>query len=462
VLRKVLLVNPPGTAQDGFSNPPLGLLYLAGTLLKRGLEVRVVDGCLDGFDGIRDVVKKWCPGIVGITCLTPGRNRALEVARLVKECGSSTKVVLGGAHPTIMYRQLLEHHGHVDAVVLGEGEMSLLEIAQGRDLAEIDGIAFRRDAQIVKTRQRKYVEDLDQIPFPAWALIDIKRYSARGEGIVNGIDLSIEPRVSVIFSRGCVGHCDFCSTWWIWRGWRHRSASNMADELELLREQYGLKHFCFADDALTIDRQATIDLCDEIRARSLKIAFFATTRTDCVDEEVLHKLKEAGCYQVSFGIETGSPELLRRMNKENDIENSERAIALSRKVGLRVSALLIVGNVGETAESVKETVGFLKRTRPDEIGCVGGLWVLPGTKVYRECRRSGLVDDEFWLGDAPYKLYTREHSVAKLERFRQEILCWDSPSGLSYAKVWGNRIRRIATDPVGTAKRVVHRMRNLA
>jgi len=420
-MKKVLLVNPHGTKQDGFSNPPLGLLYIAGMLLRHGVDVQVVDGCLDGREGIVRALREYHPHWVGITCLTPGRKKAIEVARLAKEMDAEIKVMIGGAHPTIMYKQMLENYPCIDYLVLGEGEYSCLELVEGIDPSKIKGIAYRHAGEIIKTPPRKNEQNLDYIPFPAWHLLDVRRYGARGEGIFRGIDLAREPRISVIFSRGCTGHCDFCSTWWIWKGWRHRSAKNMADELQCLYQDHGVRHFCFADDAMTIDRQATIDLCDEIVKRQLKIAFHITTRTDCVDAGMLRKLKEAGCYQIAFGIETGSAALLDQMGKENDTETAAKAIGLCRQVGIRVTALLIVGNVGENDESLRETHRFLVRTQPDEIGTVGGLWILPGTKLYQQSRQKGLIDDDFWLGDEPYMTYTENYSIEQLARIQQEM-----------------------------------------
>jgi len=131
----------------------------------------------------------------------------------------------------------------------------------------------------------------------------------------------------------------------------------MVDELQLLHDSQGIRHFCFADDALTIDREATIGLCDEILSRGLKIAFHATTRTDCVDEEVLAKLAAAGCYGISYGIETGSEALLEEMNKENDIENSVRAMRLTRAAGIQSTALIIAGNIGSARRLNYSVVG---------------------------------------------------------------------------------------------------------
>jgi anaerobic magnesium-protoporphyrin IX monomethyl ester cyclase len=420
-MKRILLVNPHETEQSGFTNPPLGILYIAGTLLKHGFDVKVVDGCLEGKIAILEAIDEFKPELVGITCLTPGRKKALEVAQMVKAFDQEIPVVLGGVHPTIMHSQMIENYSFIDYLVLGEGEQTFLEIAQGKEPSLINGLVYRENGKEVKTPARKYVENLDDLPFPAWHLLNLSRYPGWGEGKHKGIVLRDSPRISVIFSRGCSGKCDFCSTWWIWKGWRHRSAKNMTDELEMLYQDYGVRHFCFADDAMTVDRQATIELCDEIIRRNLIIAFHVTTRTDYVDEEMLLKLKQAGCYMVAFGIETGSPRLLKDMGKENDVENSIRAISLCKKINLPVTALVIVGNVGETEETVRETSYLLKKAKPDVVGCAGALWVFPGTRLYQNCRRMGFIDDDFWLGDEPYMIYTMEHSQETLKDFVQMI-----------------------------------------
>lgn len=427
-MKRILLINPHGTTQDGYTNPPLGLLYLAGTLLKEGYTVRVLDACLEGQAAIEKVLVEFRPELVGITCLTPKRKRALEVAALVRKYDKSICIVLGGAHPTIMYRQLLEHYDCVDVVVRGEGERTLLEIVRGEPLETIAGIAYRDGQEINKTVERQNIANLDEIPFPAWDKIDITQYRPWGKGKYRGIDLSRVPRVSVIFSRGCKGRCDFCSTWWVWKGWRHRSPTNMADELEWLYRDFGVRHFCFADDAFSVDREATVGLCDEIIKRRMNIAFFATTRTDCVDEELLRKMMEAGCYEVSYGIETGSQQLLDSMTKESKIETAAAAIRMTKKVGLKATALMIVGNVGETEQSVQETLAFLKRTKPDQVASAGGLWVLPGTQVYQYCKAHGFIDDDFWLSDEPYKVYTMEHSAKSLARMCETIYSYSLKS----------------------------------
>jgi anaerobic magnesium-protoporphyrin IX monomethyl ester cyclase len=439
---RVLLVNPHGTEQEGFTNPPLGLLYLAGTLRANGIDVTVVDGCVGGRAAVEAALVAVKPSLVGITCLTPARQRAIEVAKLAKAHNPDSQIVIGGPHSTIMYRQLLMNYPFIDYAVLGEGESTLLELVRRVPIARITGLAYRDRGRVVRGPARSHLLNLDELAFPAWDLIDIRKYPSCGRGVVNGIDLAREPRVSVIYSRGCTGHCDFCSTWWIWKGWRHRSAVNMVDELEFLSEGLGTRHFWFADDALTIDRAATVSLCEEICRRRLRIAFVATTRSDCVDREVLELLRAAGCYEVSYGVETGSQELLRQMGKENDVVSARRAIEATKAAGLKATALIMVGNVGETNETIAETVEFLRQTRPDSVGCLGGLWVLPGTKVYHHCRKVGFIDDSFWLSDAPYKLYTLEHSAEELRAFQRRIANYSVRARVALARERVNELAR--------------------
>ena len=195
----------------------------------------------------------------------------------------------------------------------------------------------------------------------------------------------------------------------------------MADELEVLYNSFHVRHFVFADDAMTVHRQNTLDLCDEIIRRGLRIAFFATTRVDCVDLEMLEKLKAAGCYEISYGIETASAELLRRIKKDTSLAAAYSAIELTKKAGLRACALLIAGNVGETAATIDETVDFLRKSGPEGMGTAGGLWILPGTELYRRSVQAGIINDDFWLGDEPYMVYTRENTARRIRLFAHAL-----------------------------------------
>ena len=430
---RVLLINPDDTAQGGFSNPPLGLAYLAGTLEKHKIDVRIVDGYLAGRHEIEKQVKGYEPDIVGITCYTPGRIQALSIATWVKRYRDNILTVIGGAHPTIMWKQILHHYPDVDICVLGEGEQTLVEIALNYPRETIQGIARRDDGSAIRNSSREYVTDLDSIPFPAWHLLPLNKYPARGQDIWNGIDLSKEPRVSVIYTRGCSASCEFCSTWWIWKGHRSRSANNMCDELDLLSHVYNVKHIVFADDAFSVDMRAAKELCQTIIDRRLKLAWMATTRVDAVDRELLALMRRAGCYEISYGVESGSQRLLDKMGKKASVETAKQAISATRQVGIQATALLIVGNQGETKESINETVDFLREANPNKIGSVGGLWIFPGTVLYQHAKHDGLIDDSFWLTDQDTPVYLAEHTRKDLEMF---LLAVDRRKKLGTLDFW--------------------------
>jgi radical SAM superfamily enzyme YgiQ (UPF0313 family)/GT2 family glycosyltransferase/cytochrome c-type biogenesis protein CcmH/NrfG/predicted O-methyltransferase YrrM len=428
-MKRVLLINPHDNRQDGYTNPPLGLLYLAGSLVKCGIDTHVTDGSLYGFGAIENAVKSLKPDVVGITCLTATRKRSVDVARYIKSVLPKSLVVFGGPHATIMPEQLLKHYPEIDCIVRGEGEATFLDVVMGKSFKDIDGLVYRDGDRIIKNRPRKYFENLDEIPFPAWHLVDLWKYPGRDKGVFNGVDVEKSPRIPIVFSRGCIGRCNFCSSWWIWRGWRCRSPKNMVDEIELLVWRHGIRHFCFVDDTFTADVQASIDLCNEIIARDLKIAFFCTTRADCVSEELFYSLKRAGCYKISFGIESASQRVLDKIGKMATVEQSEKAIKMAKAAGLLTCAMMISGNVGETPATVKQSIEFLRKTQPDDVGIVGGLWVFPGTQLYRTCKEKGFITDEFWLGDEHHKLYTLEYNKEQIDEFTKRIYFFNTDFG---------------------------------
>ncbi len=414
-VKRVLLVNPPGTAQDGYSGPPLGLLYLAGAVRSAGVDVRVVDGYLWGWARMMEAIYYYKPDILGVTCLTPGRHAALRVLKMAKTLDPSILTVMGGAHASIMWRQILENYAQVDLIAWGEGEETMMEIARDAPWNTIRGVAYRENGIARLNPLRPMIDDLDTLPMPAWDLLGLYGYPARGCGVHNGVDTSRVPRVPVAFGRGCTGHCSFCSSWWLWHGYRHRSPGNMMKELEYLYHDRGCRHFYFVDDSFTVDRGAIMRLCNLIIGSGMDIAFTASTRCDLVDTELLEKLHNAGCYELSMGVESGSPRVLEHIENGKNSETSLRAIGMCKEAGIRAIALLIIGSKGETWRSILETISFLNKARPDGIGSVGGLWLLPGTRAYSQNKKAGYIDDDFWLGPEPYKLYTRERGPLTLK-----------------------------------------------
>lgn len=420
-MKRILLVNPPESGMGEYSSAPLGLLYIAGVLQKHDIPVKIVDGFLEGWKGIEETVKDYQPDIIGITCHTYARARALKIAKLAKEILSGVTVVVGGAHPTVMAKQLLENYPFIDIAAIGEADYVLREVCEKKDYSGIPGIAYRENGRIVINSRSDVIADLDSLPLPAWNLLDLRRYPPDGQGVYRGIDLAKEPRISVIFSRGCVGDCNFCSNRLMWKRWRHRSPENMLGELELLNKTFGIKHFHFNDDCFSVNKKAAIDLCHAIAERKFNIAFDIVTRTDCVNAEILQALKDAGCYRISFGVETASPRLLKIMGKPINVKKQEEAIKLTNTFGIKTLVLLIAGCVGETRETINETVDFINRAQPSAVGIANGLMIFPGTRIYEIAKKNGVIEDDFWLTDYAWKMYTFENPPLWLDIFSRAL-----------------------------------------
>lgn len=406
--KRILLVIPPGVEQGGYTPSPLGLLYLASYLRKKdsGITLAVIDGALEGERALVAKLNKFRPDLVGVSVMTPGRHQALRIARLVKRMFSyRCKVVFGGIHPTLMWEQMMEHYPEVDYIVRGEGEMTLSELVAGKPLAEIDGLVWRDKQEPVKNKDRALIVNLDDLPFPAWDLIAPLKYPPRGKGFFKGINLETEVRFSLIFSRGCMGACTFCSSWRVWKGYRYRSGRNVAEEVEFLIQRYGAQHFCFQDDTLTGNREEIINFCREITKRRIKIAIVGVTRVDLVDKELLIWMRKAGFYELAYGIESGSPRMLAKINKKTDLQDVKKAAFLTQKAEIKISALMMYGLPEETEEDRRLTNKLLEEIKPDGTGTLGEVWIFPGTVLYYQAQKAGLLDDRFWLGGRPYYIY---------------------------------------------------------
>lgn len=404
---RILLVNPPGAHQDGFFPSPLGLLYLASFLRKKSpkVAVHIVDATAMGKWSLIEELVRFKPDLVGISTLTPSRHKAVYVAKLAKKLIPGTKTVLGNVHPTIMWHQMMEHYPEIDFIVRGEGEETLWELVSGLALPKIKGLIWRKNNRVFDNTPRPMIKNIDSLPIPAWDLIDPQTYPPRGSGMANGIDLAHEIRYPIIFSRGCMGACTFCSSWIIWKGYRFRSGKNVADEVEYLTRNFHARHFVFQDDTLTGSRKDIMYFCREIIRRKLKIAIYGTTRVDKVDLQMLKLMKKAGFYEIAYGIESGSPDMLAKINKKTDIRKIERAIRLTRKARIRSCALMMYGLPHEKEKDRKYSEKLLRRIKPDEIGSVGAVWVFPGTPLYYQAKAAKLIDDSFWLGSEPYYIY---------------------------------------------------------
>jgi anaerobic magnesium-protoporphyrin IX monomethyl ester cyclase len=392
----VTLVNPPFPSGSAIHMPVavLGLGYLAAVLEKNQYEVDVIDcPALNlSYEDFRNEISKRQPSIVGITSATLTYKSALIIAKIAKEACPNCLTVLGGIHATFWDDKALEECPSLDIVVRREGEITLLELVQkleaGKSYNDLLGITYRKDDKIIQNIDRPYIENLDELPFPArhfWPLDRIKKY---------------EEMYYMMSSRGCAYWCEFCSTVRMHgRKCRMRSAKNIVDELEFLIKTYEAAQFTFADDVFTLDKARTEELCNEIINRKLKIKWNCGTRVDMVTKELLLKMTEAGCIAVWFGVESGSQQVLNEMRKGISIEQTIKAFGWLREIGITPVPNVVVGFPGETKETIWKTIKFAEKISPDNVCCYDVATPFPGTPMYE------LVKSKGWLKVTDFDKY---------------------------------------------------------
>ena len=399
----ILLINPhlPAESPWGLSKmlPPLGLTYIAAALEKQGFEVKIFDNYLfrKPIDYVKFLVKKLNPEITGISCNSVTYKNSIEIARVVKEAVPESKVVVGGPHPTYMPESMLSCE-EVDFAVMGEGELAIVELAkhiiggEPSNLAKVPGIAYRLNGKIVKNPPR-FVDDLDWIPIPARHLIPLPRYDRKIEF------LNVEPVDTMNVIRGCPFNCKFCETKRIW-GSNPRTFSpfRVVEEMEHLITDYGSRGVYFVGDNFTINREWTQELCNLMRRHKLDVEWVCDTRVDLVSRDLLRVMKSAGCRTIWFGVESGSPRILRKLDKGITLQQAIQAFRLCREEGIRVACSFMLGIPGETFEDMNATLKFAMKLNPD--WCQFNIFIAcPGSGLYEEVLEKGLYDrrDDFLL-----------------------------------------------------------------
>jgi len=416
---KILLISPM-IAQPK-TDPPSGLCYIQACLDKAGYkDSKIIDET--SYDEVKKIIKNYRPDVVGISCFTMYRGSSLKLAKMAREIKPDVKVILGGPHATFMWEQIMKNFPFVDFIVVGEGEITTLELIRTLDkntsLRNVKGIIFRENGELVKTESRPFIENLDELPFPSYRDINFEHYA----GAKPPEYYTNEKKASIISSRGCVFNCNFCSTTQFWtRRWRARSAKNVVDEIEWLYKEHDIKFFTFFDDIFTTNTQRVIEICKEIIKRDLKIKWYAETRVDCISKEMLEWMKKSGCCLVQFGVESGSDKILKSINKKITREQIINAFRLVKEVGMKTETLLMVGNPGETKETIEETKSLLDTVKPD-IVVVSVTRVFPSTQLYDLTKQQGFISDDFWLTEKTAPEYTVEHPLSKLLLMRLDIV----------------------------------------
>ncbi|MBA7489495.1 Anaerobic magnesium-protoporphyrin IX monomethyl ester cyclase [subsurface metagenome] len=400
---KVLLINPPSEneiignnppiiEEERGYNPPLGLLFIAGYLEEfTEYSVKVLDTQVEelSYPEIEDIVREKQPEVVGITAMTLTLVDVIKTVKLIKKVNKNIKVVLGGPHVYIFPNETINLEG-VDYLVLGEGEevfKDLLDYMEDyKKLRSIEGLVFKENGKIVNTGPRPLIENLDILPFPARHLVPYKRYSS--------LVLRRRPITTTFTSRGCPYKCSFCARPHLGKKFRARSAKNVVDEIEGCTKM-GIYAFLVYDDTFTVNKRRVIEVCDELRKRKLDVEWDIRARVDTVDEQLLKRLKMAGCRGIHYGIEAGTEKILKVLNKKITISRTKQIFSLTKKNKISTLGYFMIGNPGETREDIFETIKLMEELDPDYVH-VTILTPFPATKIYFDGLKSEIIEKDYW------------------------------------------------------------------
>lgn len=402
--------------------PPLGLSYVAAALEKAGFKVEMLDNYLlrKSIDEVKEIVKRASPEIVGMTCSSASYPRCVETAKAIKEVLPSCKIVVGGWHPSYVPESMLQHP-EIDYVVVGEGERAMVELAtcltKGNEkaAAQVAGVAYRHEGKIVQNAQ-SFIKNLDELPFPARHLLPMHLYEKEIPY------LKANPFTTMNIVRGCPFNCVYCETRRLWgQTCRGFSPPRVVDEIVHLKETYGIRGIYFVGDNFTINKKRTMELCELIKKSKLDVEWVCDTRADMISRELLQAMKEAGCRTIWFGVESGSPRILEKINKGITIEQTVQAFKLCREAGIRIASSFIMGIPGETLEDIEMTYKFAKKLDPD--WAQFNVYIaVPGSGLYDEVMQKGLYDrKEGFLAYVKTDEFNYESLLAIQRRYQADM-----------------------------------------
>ncbi len=372
----------PSHLDGDFFQMPYGMMSLAAQVRRAGHAVKLLNLSAFPWPMVEQVTGRLEADLVGLSCFTANRRGVAFVAQSIKRARPGSFVIVGGPHATALPRELLEHHAEIDAVAIGEGEETLLEVidrlGRGEPMSGVAGLAWRQGQRIRLEQRRERIRNLDTLA-SAHELFDTHL---------------------VVTSRGCPGRCTFCATKSVWgHAYRVQSEERVLDDLERALSRLPLKMLMIKDETFSASRKRALRICEGIVRRGLRFTWSCDTRADALDEELIRAMRRAGCERLSLGVESGSPRILQSIGKNITPETMLRTTQLAKKYGLPVRFFMILGNRGETAQSFGESLRFLEKARPNQyiFACLS---IYPGTQDFVDLNKAGALDTrEYFEGD---------------------------------------------------------------
>jgi radical SAM superfamily enzyme YgiQ (UPF0313 family) len=420
---KILLVNPPfekifeKTPLKGVapSIPPLGLACIGGSLLENGNEVKLFDFNVHGIEEFKKILINFTPDIVGITFVTPLIKEARKISELVKKINKKILVIGGGAHCSSFPESSIKE-ASLDIGVIGEGDFTINEIVSGKDLTQIKGIAYKKRDEIITNERENFIKDLDSLPLPAYSLYEKEKYKLpRAIAKKN-------PVTWVETTRGCVFGCTYCNKSCFGKTFRVKSPERVVEEFARVKKM-GFREIHTIDDSFTTNIKRAKEICDLLIESRVNICWSTVTgiRVDRVDFELLDKMRQAGCYRVYFGIESGNQKILNNIKKGITLEQVIKAVEAAKKAKLEVAGFFMLGLPGDTVETMQDTIKFAKSLGLDLVKASITI-PFPATEMFNELNEKGLIKTHDWekfkFYSTPSTIYDHQNlSWATIEKY---------------------------------------------
>lgn len=445
----VLLLTHPITVTKGLEDnfgmfPPLGLAYIGAILENHGHKVKTVDCFAEGFQtranidgkiriGLRDndilaEIKNFNPQVVGISNnFTSFVTDALNLTRIIKKQFPQTMLIMGGAHPTMDYEEIIKLP-YVDLIVRGEGEYTMVELlenlSRGNSIEKIKGIVWKKDdSKIVVNETKEPIPNLDSLPIPAYHLLNMTLYLTQKS---SNFQYSKKfPVGHLVTSRGCRYNCIFCSTTKLFRKFRAHSSSRVLEEMEFLIKKYRVREIHFHDDSFLCDSKRVLEICNGILERNLNITWQISQGITICDasKEMLELMYKSGMYRIGLPIESGSKRILKFIRKPIDLDRTIEVINQCNKLGVYTHGNFIIGFPNETKGNIEETASFIYRSNLDFVKLLI-CQPLAGSDLYEVYKKEGLLGN-FPKDGSVYehtKYDTLNFSARELNKIRNTII----------------------------------------
>lgn len=374
--------------------PPLGLLYIGASLEKGGRQVKIIDAEAEeiSLDKLGKLAKNYQPQLIGISVTTPTFKKARQTAKYLKRILPDIPIIFGGPHLASFPKISLEFP-EIDFGVVEEGEITICELVEAieknKDFNQVRGVVFRQNKEIIQTEPREMIQNLDELPIPAWHLIDPKKYQ----------DIMSKRKrfATMMSSRGCPYNCLWCDPEGRFgKKFRGRSAKNLLKEIELLYNKHKIKEILFYDDTFTVNRQRIVNLCNKLIEKKWDLIWECRTRVNLVDKKLIKLMAKAGCYRIRFGVESGNKNVLKFIRKGITKDQARQSFAWAKKYRIETFAYFMIGLPTETEKTIEETINFALELNPDYVMFSPTLVFNKGNDLFKWAAENGYIEKDYW------------------------------------------------------------------